>query len=303
MSISKLYMLGPVVVAAGQINQIVDYQPDAGTEVLKHYSDGQSDPNFAAVILQSPRLTFNTTALKRALDIAGYSPYAIAANADFWFQRIAQGGIRAGGTTSLRIRGTKGMLVPQQLMCSDKAFARLQMAMAYISTDGTTAPVTASDAQTLPTITATDQLFTIGPIMINGTEVEGIKDVTVDFGMDLVVEHGSGEAYPTFVGVRTRQPVITFRTTDPTLLASDGYFAAQGATDSTVYFRKVTKNGTRVANATEEHIKIAIDDGIIHVRAPGGGASEDTQMAEVVIEPTWDGTNDTLALSTAAAIT
>lgn len=302
MSISKLYALGPVVVAAGQINQIVDYQPDAGVEVLKHFSDGQSDPNFAAIILQSPRLTFTTTAIARALAIAAYAPYSIAANADFYFQKLAQGGIRAGSTTSLRVRGAKGILVPQQISCSDKAYARMQMVMAFVSSDGTTAPVTATDSVALPSITATDQLFTIGPIKINGTEVEGVKDVTIDFGMDLVVEHGSGEAYPTFSGVRSRNPTISFRTTDPTFLATDGYFAAQGSTDSVVYLRKCNKNGLRVANATTEHIGFTIDDGLVHVRSPGGGASEDTQMAEVIIEPTFDGTNDTVAVSAATAI-
>jgi hypothetical protein len=303
MSISKLFMLGPVVTAAGQINQIQSYNFDPGVETVKHMSDGGVDPNLIGVMQQSPKLQFVTTAIKRALDIAGISGYSVAAAADLYFQKIAQGGTRTGSTTSLKLTGTKGILCPLSLSCQDKSYAQLSMALAFQSTDGTTAPLAADSAATMATPTAADQLYTLGPIKLNGTEVEGIKDVNIDFGIDLIVEHGSGEAYPTFIGIKTRAPSITFKCTDPTLLSTSGaYYVAQGATDSLVYLRKMASNGTRVADATASHIQASIDDGIIHVRQIDGG-TEDVQMSEVTIEPTFDGTNTIIAITTAIAIT
>lgn len=300
-AITKMYMLGPVVVAAGQVNQIQEYAVDPGIETVAHSSDGQVDNNLVAVLQQSPRFGFTTTAIKRGLDIAGIGGYAVAASADLYFQAIAQAGVRSGGTTSFRLRGATGLLIPQTLQASHKQYAKLTMALVLISADGEAAPFTGTGSVAMPTVTAADQLYTVGPAYLNGTEVEGVQDTTVDFGLDLVVEGGSGSAYPTFVGIKRRQPTITLRTTDPTLLGTTGYFDAQGATDSLFYFRKVAVNGTRVPAATAGHIKIAVDDGMFVCRPPGGD-TDNPQMNEMVITPTWDGTNDVLAISTAAAI-
>ncbi len=304
MSISNLWMLGPVVVAAGQINQIKSYAPDPGIETILECSDGQVDYNFAAVMMQSPRLDFSTTAIARGLAIAGISGYAVAAAADFWFQRIAAGGTRSGGLTSYKVSGTKGLLVPTSIECEDsRQPAVLNFSLILISADGTAAPIAITANQTMPAITAADQLFVNGPVSINGTLVEGIKRTRIDFGIETIVEHGSGEGYPTFVGITRRRPTISFRTTDVTFLGSSAFFVAQGATDSAVYLRKVQKNGLRVADITAEHIKFSVDDGLISVRSVGGGGEGDPQMSEVTIEPTWDGVNDVVAVSTASAIT
>ena len=304
MPISKLYMLGPVILGGAQINQITEYSPDPGVETETHYSDGGVDPNFAVVMSQKPRLGFTTTALKRALDLAGISGRPIGdedtSTAVLYFQKLAAGAARAGGSTAFSVTGTSGMLVPQTLQADDKGFATLGMQIVLASTDGETAPMAIDENDTMPAATLADQLYTVGDIKINGTLIEGVKSITVDFGLDLVIENGSGEAYPTFVGIQTRAPSISFRTTDPTVVASG--FAAQGATDSLVHFRKCTRNGTRVAKATAEHIKISIDDGIISARTIGGGGTKDVQMHEVTIQPIYDGVNDILAISTAAAI-
>lgn len=303
MSISNLYLLGPIVTGGGQINQIQDYKPDWGIQELLHCGDGQVDYQFAAVAFQAPKLDFTTTALARALAIAGINGYSIAAAFDFYFQKIAQGGTRTGGASSVKMSGAKGMLVPMSISCQDNQPARLDLSAQFVSSDGAVVPLAQTSGQTMPTITATDQVFFNGPISANGTLIEGVKDTQIEFGLELIVEHGSGEGYPTFVGIRRRQPRITFKTTDVTTFGSSNGFVAQGATDSAVYLRKLLKNGLRTPDATAEHIKIAIDDGLLYTRTIGGGSDDDPQMTEGVFVPTWDGTNDVLAISTASAIT
>ena len=76
---------------------------------------------------------------------------------------------------------------------------------------------------------------------------------------------------------------------------------AQGATDSYVYFKKVAEGGTRVADATAEHIKFNVDEGIITVDstdADDGGIATST----VRITTTYDGTNAPIVVSTTSAI-
>ncbi|HUX16964.1 MAG TPA: hypothetical protein VMW52_10865, partial [Phycisphaerae bacterium] len=76
---------------------------------------------------------------------------------------------------------------------------------------------------------------------------------------------------------------------------------AQTATDSLIYLRAVEENKDRHANAETEHIKIAVDDGIIYVSDLSGDANT-PYNGEVTIEPTWDGTNAVLAITTGQAI-
>lgn len=302
MSISNLYMLSAANVAAGQINQVKNYDLDPGIEEIVECADGNVDYEFAAVLLQSPKLGFSSEAIKRALDIAGIGGYSIAAAADFYLQKIAQGGTRTGGASSVKISGSKGLLVPTRITCQDKQLAQIQMMAAMVSSDGTTAPIAVTTGQSMPSTTTYDQAFVNGPISVNGTTIEGIKNLVIDFGIEPIIEHGSGEAYPTFVGILKRQPRISFSTTDAAFANTIGMFANQSASDSMVYLRKVAAGGTRVANGTSEHIGIAIDAGMIFTRKLPSGDERGIQLTEVDIVPTWDGTNDVLAIDTTSAI-
>ena len=77
--------------------------------------------------------------------------------------------------------------------------------------------------------------------------------------------------------------------------------AAQGATDSVVYLRKLAKNGTRTADATAEHISFTIDDGMMY-------CSDITNRhgqrigTEIVIHPIYDGSIAILVIDPACAI-
>lgn len=302
MATSNVYTLGPVVTAAGQINQIQSYDIDPGILTMVHCGDGQVDYQHAAVLAQEPRMAFATTAIARALGIAGISGYAVAAAADFYFQKVAAGGTRTGGATSLKLTTSKGILIPTSLEADNDNYARLGMELIALSTDGAAAALTPAADQTMPAITATDQGFVVGPIAINGTVMEGVESLSVNFGLGLVVKRDGGEVYPTFAGILKRKPSLTFRTTNVGLMASLGQAVAQGITDSTFYLRKVSKNGDRVALITAEHVKISLDDGLLTSR-PVGTNEENEQVIEYLFEPTWDGTNDVMAISTASAIT
>jgi len=40
----------------------------------------------------------------------------------------------------------------------------------------------------------------------------------------------------------------------------------------------------------------------ISTRSIGGGNEDEVQMSEAIVEPTWDGTNDVIAISAGSAI-
>lgn len=305
-NISKMFTLGTVVTSAGQINQIVGHSMNPGWETLLFNSDGQVDPRFNTVLSGSPVLSFTTAAIARALTAAGIDCLAVAGTAvDLYFQKYVQGGTRQTGANSVKVSGAYGLLCPRSLQAGHNAFATLAYEMAARTNDGATIPLVMAAGQTMPTITAPDQLFGAGPVKINGTALEGVQSISIDFGHRLVIVGGSSCPYPEFIAVDERRPVITVRSThvDFPTESGMGLYVTQGATDSLTYLRKFSQGGIRVADGTAEHISFAIDDGLVTIREAAANQGDGSGgMIEVVLEPSFDGTNAILAANLATAI-
>jgi len=266
-------------------------------------SGGEVDPTFAAVMDIRPSVGFTTRQLT-ALSSFGIAGAEIT-NLDAWVQKLVKYGTRAGATSHTKLTIPTGMCVPRTLSAAQGQIATLGMEAIAISSDGTTAAATVTVAQNLPTGGLTSLAWTLGPIVVNGTTIE-CESVTVDFGINLIVTGSGGQVYPTFIAVMDRRPTIRCTSKDldtiNTLYSAGVFAVAQGATDSVVYFRKLAANGTRVADATAEHIKLTVDDGLISLDA-GSLQQGDISSVDFVIEPISDGSNAIIVVSTASAIT
>lgn len=301
--VTQLLTNGLLVTAAGQIYGLMSHTFDPQNNVIAEGPDGNAFDQFAAVLEQSPVFDIETCAVSQALGVCGLSGYTVGAAADLWLQRIAAGGTRMTGTNSTKWTISAGLLLPQSISCDQGGVARYSMRLWGISTDGVTAPLVGTGAATMAAPTALDQLFTLGPVKINGTAVGGIQSMTLDFGITPHVVMADGEPYPTFVGIESIRPTIQFSTVhaNQALAASLGQFVAQGATDSVVYLRRVAKNGIRVADATLQHVSFSIDDGLITLGATNSTNRQPTSQG-FTITPTYDGTNDVVAIARDVAI-
>lgn len=302
---SKVFTLGTIVTSAGQINQTQDVDISPEIETILEYGDGVVDPQFTAAMFMAPVVRFATTAIARALSAAGISGLAITSQGaplDLYMQRAQQGGTRMTGANSLKWTVTDGIIVPRTLTVTDRQVARISYEVLAVSPDGTTAPLAFSRNQTMPSINDLDQIFTVGPVKINGTLIEGIKSQTWDFGLQVRVEGSDGECFPTLVYIEQRAPVFTFTTTAVDLVQDlGGFYGAQSATDSEFYLRRKAEGGCNVASGTSQHIKASLDEGMFVARSASGEGSTPSEI-EVIYNVTWDGVNDPIALDLTAAI-
>lgn len=290
------------------LKQIVSQSMSAGLRKIIEASDGEVDPRYVAVMDQRPTMGFSTTDIKTALDLAGISGHEIDVDdgaqgaLEMFFQKLAEGGTRAGAGNHMKLAVNEGILIPVTLSASQGGRATLTY-LCVCTYDGTNNPIVIAISQDLAAGTpGTAVLWTLGPIELNGTLVNGIVDVSINFGIDLRIDASDGEHWARFVAIMNRQPSVSFSTPDVGLFNTLGLSgAAQGATDSLVYLRKLAEGSTRVADATAEHIKITVDEGHINVEDI---TTEHGQRAGVtgIITPTYDGTNAILAIDTAAAI-
>ena len=289
------------------IDQIVRQRISPGIQRILAGGSGSVDPTYVAVMDQKPTITFDTTALATVLASCGISGLKIDSDVDdvgaeFWFQKLEEGGTRATGANHRKMTVNEGLLVPVEIRAPHNgAPATLSMSLA-ITWDGTNDPIVLESSQSLTGSPSVGEIFTAGPVMINGAEVEGIQETIIRFGLDVMTIGGSGSVWPTYAAIRAREPEIVFTTLDASHFATYGFSGtAQGATDSIVYLRKVAEGATRVANATAEHISFTLDEGMVHTQEVGGDHNN-PQMPSLIFVPTYDGSNAIIVVNTATAI-
>lgn len=289
------------------LDQISDWAMDTRINNILLGADGMVDPSYVAVMSQSPSAAFTTSALATVLAKCGISGLAIAADADeygadLYLQKLAEGATRASGSSHIRLRAAKGILVPRSLSAAQGAGVAT-LGLELIPTwNGSADPLVIATSQALAGTPSVGEAFTVGPVSINGAQVEGIQSITVDFGITLETLGSDGGVWPTFVCIRERRPTFRIETTDAGVINTFGLTgAAQGGTDSVIYLRKMAEGGTRVADVTAEHISFTIDEG--HIACGPLRASHPGRIgAELIITPTYDGTDPIIAISTATAI-
>jgi len=288
------------------IDQVENFSLDPAINRLLLQADGNVYPTYVTVMGQSPVIGFTTSKLAAVLAKCGLTGLAIAADVDepgveCWWHKLAEGGTRAAGSSHLKMTVKKGIIVPRTLNAPIDGHATI--AYDTIPTyDGTNDPIVIAGNQALSGSPGVSEVFTCGKVMINGAQLEGVQNISVDFGIRLTIIKADGLVWPTYVAIIGIQPLITIATVDLGCISTLGLTgAAQGATDSIIYLRKLSEGGTRVADNVAEHISLTIDEGHISVQnANSGGDANAT--ANVEIAPTYDGTNAPIVFNTATTI-
>ncbi|HUV11130.1 MAG TPA: hypothetical protein VMX12_09135 [Acidimicrobiia bacterium] len=312
MSVSSLHTLYAVLLNTETLggssvlfDQIQSFSISTGLSRIMQRGDGDVDPTYVSIMSQRPMFGFTTTALATALGSCGIGGAEIDNGTypgiECWFQAMSEGGVRATGSSHFKMTGAQGILVPRSIQAAQDGVATVAFE-AILTYDGSHEPIVFATSQALSGSPSVGELFTVGPVSINGAALTAIQGITVDPGISLITAAGDGDVWPTYVAIQSRDPSIRVSTTDVTALSTYGLDGtAQGATDSVVFFRKLAEGGTRTAEATAEHISITVDDGMITVE--NASVSQDgVASGDLVITPSYDGSNAIIAISAAAAI-
>jgi len=308
MSVSNVHVLYAVNVAGAAgafMDQVSDWDLSPNINNLLLGGDGDVDPTYTAVGSQAPSISFTTSKLATVLGKCGINGLEIksAQELSAFLRKTVEGGTRAGASSHIKLLVNKGLLVPRRLRASNDASNPASLDLECLATyDDTNDPVVVTSSQSLTGTPSVSEAFVAGPVSINGSTINGVQSVDIDFGLQAQLLYGDGQVWPSYVYIARRQPSIRIVTLDPVSLTALGLTgSAQSASDSVIFLRKIAEGGTRVLNATAEHISITIDEGHIGVSSIRG--SQGGELAtELMITPTYDGTNAIMAISAATAI-
>ena len=311
MSTTDIYTLGAVVVggsSAFNIDGVETANAETGLTRVSLEAGGQPYPSFVATVESKPMIPLTVSDIKTLLDnvsiTAGFAfpQTTVYTTVDMWFTKLAQGGVRAGSSAHLRVRMNEGMAVINTISASQGAHATADVTI-YPTYDGTNVPFAYTASQSLPHTPSVDELFTLGPVKINGTTLTNVTSWRIEFNPSVIVPMSDGDLYPTYVGIMTMRPRITITTTDVAVLNTYTLTGtAQTSSETSVWLRKLNKHGTQVADATEENIQFSLSSsqGQIYTTTAGGSNNE-SSTATIIIGPTV-GTNPILTVDTTAAI-
>lgn len=313
MSIGTVHTLGALVfthASSGSFNVDAITDSNISMEITHRitHAAGRFKPSHTHTASAMPMIGYTTTDLATVL--GSIDPDAGLAidgggsaftSLDAFLTKMQTGGARASGSVNYRVRIVEALCTLGTLTLPHQGDATLSGEIHAVY-DGTNAPFQFSEVQALPHTPSVDEKFTLGPVEINGTALDGVQRVTITFGVNVLKLSAGDDYYATFACIAQVDPLIEIVTKEVPVLNDYGLTGtAVTSSDVVIYAKKYSKGSNFVADATAEHIKFTIDDGVI-VPRNAGGSNNAASDATLIVQPIDDGTNDPIVVSAASAI-
>jgi hypothetical protein len=275
----------------------------SGVEEVIQAVDGTMSPSIAVCTGAEPMFTLESVAVAAVLDALSMTGLALGATPAYWYlEKLAATG-RDATSAHMKFSQTKGNIVPVSLELSAGQLARITFA-SHAEYDGTNLPFVMTSNNALPTITIPSDVYTLGPVSINGTFLGGVQSVSLNFGISVGAFKGDGSVYPEKIINLSYHPSVRITTTEVLDYSTLGLIGIAN-TAFRLFARKVTGAGV-VADATATNIMLSGYTGRTHIQSirasqPSGGKGGEA-MTEVTLTPTMDGTHDVITYSKVAAV-
>lgn len=264
MAIGTIYKLDKVVMPTSvEFSQIRSMRWMAGGSPLTERPAGHPHPMFLGVQGVKPALEFVTSELDVLLAAIGVGGAAVGSTATYFKAGAATGSVARATTSHQKITITTSLGYWSSIRLSHNGVSEATVMLQAIY-DGTNDPFVYAATQALSGNLGVGTYFGAGPVSVNGTSLTGVQEITIDSGVRLIQAGDASEEFDTFIGVETTEPVVTIKFMNQINWTTIGLrgLALNGSTGLVFYARKYKASaagtfsgGTRVANATAEHIK------------------------------------------------
>lgn len=277
-----IYLGGAITIA-----QLSEVEPANNFQDLTEFAASEVGPQFTGTHMGAPDIRFSSTQIKDILDACSTAHGIVgdlsAQEVDLEYKAGANLGARvADATTShLRMRLTNNaMLCWESITARQGALAEVRCRLATVFNSGSGSdPMVATSGVALGLDSAIAHLFTLGPIKLNGSFVEGVTEATLENNIEYEEVASEGDGFVTYVAIKRYRPVLTFRTRNAAVLSTYG---TKGTALSALKFflRKKLLSGINVSDATAENIGFTGTVGTIKARK----ISSPEAVAEVTVD-------------------
>ena len=240
---------------------------------------GGTTPQLIGVKSGDPRVNFESLDITGVMaGIAG----GLAVSADTItvpYNKMANGGTFAGSGANAQLNATDGLFVVEQYSAQQDGDASASIAGYLISPDGGIETGPTSSVNNSLASQAYNAAFTLGPVLINGTEISQVSSVSIRPGAMVETRRFLGGWLPTWASIKQFNPVIEITTHNLDYLYTFGPSAVAGSSTA-AYFRKRADGGTFVAGAGTVHPKFSFAGGLVTI---GNARASESEPGAIVI--------------------
>lgn len=278
MSMQTGYVLHAIYHSGMVITQLEDAAAGNAFNELIGMSAGHHYPLFTGILENKPEFTFRSSQLRTlmngiplfALDLSG-------GNTDLeWRQAVDLGArVAIAAVSHIRTRMTQGLIYMQSLSAQQGQVAQYQGRIA-VTWDGTNNPLVPAASVAISATPQAAEQFTLGPVKINGSWVNGVIEQNYESGIQAWEEISDGDVYPTFGGVKEFNPIVcTVKTRESTNWSTYGVSAGTALSGGFLgYLRRVAPDSIPYATNQNQHLKLSGDYGIVLGASGQGGGNE-----------------------------
>jgi hypothetical protein len=304
---AKWYLYG-LSVGGTVITPLTDATPAANTEFITEYTPGGLLPCFRGAQGVRPTVEASSPRIKAVLDLLGFlGKDCSATNVDLYYMKAGGHASRSpiADTVHKAVRARRSLVCWSRLSVRHGGNAAVDFRVVP-TYDGSNAPLVGLGQIALPAAPLPTDLYTLGPVSLNGTVLSGIDGWTLDLGTQIDETASDGEEFTSFVGIRSADPVLTVTHPDPKYWETLG-LDGQAVTACSFALRKKAVDSTRnVAAATAAHVKFSNTDnpgGLATVqRTSGGTGNASSTELRIAFRVNAAGSAYPLAVNTAVAL-
>lgn len=289
----KIALLHPVTVGSSQIAGVFDVSVLAGENVVRPTADGAIDPFLAMLVGIDPRVQFSTYDLKAGLDVTSLSP--VAGAVESYDAIIGVDGVKAAAG-AVKYSAANAVTFPRSVSLTQDQPATATFEAIVTGSDFT---VAASATLSAFTDIGNDIFFGLGPLSVNGAAITGVTSINLNYAVQEFLLRADGAIATQAVAAIQRIPVITITAFPDSGISAFGVEAALDGTDGLEFYaRKRTRVGY-VADATAEHVKFQMKNGIIKRSNTAGSP----RVITYTVYPDRTTADAIITVNTASAIT
>jgi len=258
------------------ITQLTNITPAYNFQDVIEFSSGDTAPLWSGSLSSAPAIPFTTRQCKSILDLC--DPFALptrgkvvaydargGGNVDVWLRKGEAFGLRTADATAEheRARLTMAFLEWSTITATQNQLAEIacRLVAAY---DGTNDPMVLTQ-QALSGTRAVHHLFTLGPVTLNGTALDGLQSWTMSNNTVLEVIFDSGVPFPRYIGINNHSPTLMARVRAGTLMRTIGT-RGTAITSLTWYLRKLQASALAEPDASQVHIQFVATAGTVKAR-------------------------------------
>lgn len=260
---------------------------------------GVFEAHGVATLKADQRISLSSADLKSVIDAIGLLSVSLATkNLTVYAQKLLAGSTFATGASHVKFVCNKGIIYIDSISATLDQEATISVS-AIPTSDGVNPPIVPTDSVALSTLVRDSIRFTLGTVSVNSVAIP-VQSVSINLGIQAQPVGADGLPYHTEAYVSKRAISITITTNDIGKAIVQKAEGLASAGDLIISFKKIAIGGTRVANATEEHIVFNVKG--YQINNSANDLSGAVGNATLMITPYWDGTNDAITVSTASAI-